>query len=130
MKKFIFLIISVILLFGFAFIESRLYHNTITGMQTHLSELEIIVNSNSENIATVEIIDKYEDIKDDWEKSEGPLIMLTDYIQLEQIGISLARMEVNIKENNTEDCKEEINIIRHICEILTKRIEVNFENIL
>ncbi|MCK9575255.1 MAG: DUF4363 family protein [Clostridia bacterium] len=130
MKKLIFLFISITILVTFAWVDCSLFNKSINNLTNELAELVVAIDDTTGQINTFEITEKYDLLHSKWEKSETDLIMFIDFIQLEQIGVGLARVETYIEENDITETKAEINAVKHLCEKLKKRTAFNFENIL
>jgi len=130
MKKIVFLFISIAILIGFACFDCIFFDKSLNNLTNHLKELVVMIDKTPETINTQEIIEKYDTLHSQWEKAETSLIMFIDFIQLEQIGVGLARVETYIEENDVTEGKVEINAVKHLCEKLKKRTALNFENIL
>jgi len=130
MKKIVFLFISIAILIGFACFDCVLFNKSLNNLTNSLKELVQMIDEAPENINNTEITEKYDTLHSQWEKSETSLIMFIDFIQLEQIGIGLARVETYIEENDVTETKVEINAVKHLCQKLKKRTVFNFQNIL
>ena len=130
MKKMIFFFVCVLALAGTVILQHNVFQRSVTNLSDNISALETLVYESEDDVNTDKINEAFQKTLNDWHDDKKTLVLVVDYMQIEEVGISLAKIEIGIKKNNVEKCEEEINVLKNVCDVLKKREAMNWQNVL
>ncbi len=128
MKKFIIIIIVVLILAGAVTLEQITINSYLNEIQNKTYEL-ITLTTGLENIQTEEIKEKVSDLKKTWIHHEEILCIFANHKDMRDLCIEIQKLEGNIEVNQYEDFTASLKVIYHLADDYHKIMGTSWQNI-
>ena len=125
-----FVIISLfIVLVGLCVVEEIYLQRNLIKLYDKSNELLSLVEEN-ENVDTIEIKTKIEDLKDFWDKTEGYFCLVVNHINMEEAGEQITKITSLSNLNKKDELIVEINLLIYYAKSYEHIIVPHIQNIL
>lgn len=125
-----FVIISLfIVLVGLCVVEEIYLQQNLIKLYDKSNELLSLVEEN-ENVDTIEIKTKIEDLKDFWDKTEGYFCLVVNHINMEEAGEQITKITSLSNLNKKDELIVEINLLIYYAKSYEHIIIPHIQNIL
>lgn len=116
MKRFLAILFLVFILIGFSVFEEFYNKTFLKTLNTKAEQVSVVINKNENNLNVNEVNDKYNVLKDFWQKSKNTLCYFTNYEKIKSIDESFVKLETAIKHNDISLAAENIAVIKEYSE--------------
>lgn len=116
MKRFLAILFLVFVLIGFSVFEEFYNKTFLKTLNTKAEQVSVVINKNENNLNVNEVNDKYNVLKDFWQKSKNTLCYFTNYEKIKSIDESFVKLETAIKHNDISLAAENIAVIKEYSE--------------
>ncbi len=128
MKKFITILIVVLILAGAVTFEQITINNYLNEIKDMTYEL-ITLTTGTENIQTPEIKVKVDNLKQTWIHHEEVLCIFANHKDMRDLCIEIQKLEGNIEVNQYEDFTASLRVIYHLTDDYHKIMGTSWQNI-
>ena len=128
MKKFITILIVVLILAGAVTFEQITINNYLNEIKDMTYEL-ITLTTGTENIQTTEIKEKVDNLKQTWIHHEEVLCIFANHKDMRDLCIEIQKLEGNIEVNQYEDFTASLRVIYHLTDDYHKIMGTSWQNI-
>ncbi len=128
MKKFITILIVVLILAGAVTFEQITINNYLNEIKDMTYEL-ITLTTGTENIQTPEIKEKVDNLKQTWIHHEEVLCIFANHKDMRDLCIEIQKLEGNIEVNQYEDFTASLRVIYHLTDDYHKIMGTSWQNI-
>ncbi len=128
MKKFITILIVVLILAGAVTFEQITINNYLNEIKDMTYEL-ITLTTGTENIQTPEIKEKVDNLKQTWIHHEEVLCIFANHKDMRDLCIEIQKLEGNIEVNQYEDFTASLKVIYHLTDDYHKIMGTSWQNI-
>ena len=128
MKKFITILIVVLILAGAVTFEQITINNYLNEIKDMTHEL-ITLTTGTENIQTPEIKEKVDNLKQTWIHHEEVLCIFANHKDMRDLCIEIQKLEGNIEVNQYEDFTASLRVIYHLTDDYHKIMGTSWQNI-
>lgn len=128
MKKFITILIVVLILAGAVTFEQITINNYLNEIKDMTYEL-ITLTTGTENIQTPEIKEKVDNLKQTWIDHEEVLCIFANHKDMRDLCIEIQKLEGNIEVNQYEDFTASLRVIYHLTDDYHKIMGTSWQNI-
>lgn len=128
MKKFITILIVVLILAGAVTFEQITINNYLNEIKDMTYEL-ITLTTGTENIKTPEIKVKVDNLKQTWIHHEEVLCIFANHKDMRDLCIEIQKLEGNIEVNQYEDFTASLRVIYHLTDDYHKIMGTSWQNI-
>lgn len=128
MKKFITILIVVLILAGAVTFEQITINNYLNEIKDMTYEL-ITLTTGTENIQTPEIKEKVDNLKQTWIHHEEVLCIFANHKDMRDLCIEIQKLEGNIEVNQYEDFTASLRVIYHLTNDYHKIMGTSWQNI-
>lgn len=128
MKKFITILIVVLILAGAVTFEQITINNYLNEIKDMTYEL-ITLTTGTENIQTPEIKEKVDNLKQTWIQHEEVLCIFANHKDMRDLCIEIQKLEGNIEVNQYEDFTASLRVIYHLTDDYHKIMGTSWQNI-
>lgn len=116
MKRFLAILFLVFVLIGFSVFEEFYNKTFLKTLNAKAEQVSVVINKNENNLNVNEVNDKYNVLKDFWQKSKNTLCYFTNYEKIKSIDESFVKLETAIKHNDISLAAENIAVIKEYSE--------------
>ena len=128
MKKFITILIVVLILAGAVTFEQITINNYLNEIKDMTHEL-ITLTTGTENIQTPEIKEKVDNLKQTWIHHEEVLCIFANHKDMRDLCIEIQKLKGNIEVNQYEDFTASLRVIYHLTDDYHKIMGTSWQNI-
>lgn len=131
MKETIIIIIILILIFLGDYLIAKYLDNTSTSLVSKLDSLEnnIIKLEESNSEGREKITKEIEDVKEEWNTIEEIWAIIVLHQEIDNIEISLLKLESEIKYGELYEALEELSTAKFLVHHIEEKEKFNFKNI-
>lgn len=130
MTRIISMIIITLLLIGCGAGEELFVRNTVKQLNAHAKTLDLLIEENEENLDTVDVKQKFNELKSFWEKTEHILTYIVNFEKIRAIGESIIKLEGAITQNDFSVAVENIKLVINYSKNLNYIMGGDISNIL
>ncbi|MDD2445448.1 MAG: DUF4363 family protein [Clostridia bacterium] len=128
-KRFIYILIIIVLLVGFCIMEQLMVDNFLTSMETNIYNIMDIIEDEVD-INTPEIYELVEETEEKWKGYENSLCYLINYKDIEEVGVEITKMKVYIVENQIVEFKSSLAQILYFTDSYRQVMSNSLHNII
>ena len=129
MKRFIAIIVLLIIIVGICTFEEFFLHNFVKPFTTQANALSKQIEDNENITSNKEIITNYTALKNNWQKAKTTLCFFTNYEKIKSMDESFIKLESGIKNNDKDLANENISLICNYDKFLTYMMGFNINNL-
>jgi len=111
MKKFISILIIIIILIFVGVVEEVLVHNFVKAFEEKTFSISYDLEEANENINTEKIKAKLTSLKDYWKNKKTKFCYLVMYDKIKMIDEGVAKLDISIKSNDKALAQENIAVL-------------------
>ncbi len=130
MKRFIGIMIIVLILSGLCIGEEVLVQKTINRLHHTSYHIEKLVKAHKDNITCKDVEEEFKDIDNYWDKSEQILCYIVNFEKIKPINETLNKLEGAIKENDYSVAIENVKTLQNYSENLKYIMGASITNFL
>lgn len=129
MKRFLSILILIIVLSGISILEEVFLHNFITNLTNKAEVVSIAIENSKDNVSNDEILKNFYDLKDFWHKSKNRLCYFTNYEKIKTVDESFVKLSTAIKNNDLSLATENIAVIKEYGDFFHYMMGFNLNNL-
>lgn len=128
-KKIITFVLLALTLFGLSIGEQLFIDSTIKEMLGKIDSMQTTIIENEENLASQDVLNKFESMCEFWEAREGTMAFFVDHKNISNVGQGLVRLKASLEENDFLLSKTEIYLLKEVTFVFKKMSAFSLHNV-